>query len=72
LILRGVAFEFRNKTQRLRWVWDAAFSGGSLVAAFMQGMMVGALVEGSPISRGELLRRGIRLVESLRSDLRVG
>src|ERR1700719_589193 len=53
LILRGVAFEFRNKTQRLRWVWDAAFSGGSLVAAFMQGMMVGALVEGLPISRGE-------------------
>jgi cytochrome d ubiquinol oxidase subunit II len=53
LILRGVAFEFRNKTQRLRWVWDAAFSGGSLVAAFMQGMMVGALVEGLPISHGE-------------------
>jgi cytochrome d ubiquinol oxidase subunit II len=53
LILRGVAFEFRNKTQRFRWVWDAAFSGGSLVAAFMQGMMVGALVEGLPISYGE-------------------
>jgi cytochrome d ubiquinol oxidase subunit II len=53
LILRGVAFEFRNKTQRLRWVWDAAFSGGSLVAAFMQGIMVGALVEGLPISHGE-------------------
>ena len=53
LILRGVAFEFRNKTQRLRWVWDAAFSGGSLVAAFMQGIMVGALVEGLPISQGE-------------------
>jgi cytochrome d ubiquinol oxidase subunit II len=53
LILRGVSFEFRNKTQRLRWVWDAAFSGGSLVAAFMQGMMVGAFVEGLPISHGE-------------------
>ena len=53
LILRGVAFEFRNKTQRLRWVWDVAFSGGSLVAAFMQGVMVGALVEGLPISHGE-------------------
>jgi cytochrome d ubiquinol oxidase subunit II len=53
LILRGVAFEFRNKTEQLRWVWDAAFSGGSLVAAFMQGIMVGALVEGLPISHGE-------------------
>src|SRR6266851_5312861 len=30
LILRGVAFEFRHKTQRLRWVWDTAFSGGAL------------------------------------------
>ncbi len=23
LILRGVAFEFREKTTRLRWLWDA-------------------------------------------------
>ena len=53
LILRGVAFEFRNKAQRMRWVWDVAFSGGSLVAAFMQGLMVGALVEGLPLSHGE-------------------
>src|SRR5258708_15256972 len=53
LILRGVAFEFRNKTQRLRWVWDAAFSGGSLVAAVMHGIMVGALVGGLPISHRE-------------------
>jgi cytochrome bd ubiquinol oxidase subunit II len=51
LILRGVASERRSKTQRLRWVWNAAFSGGSLVAAFMQGLMVGALMEGLIISR---------------------
>jgi cytochrome d ubiquinol oxidase subunit II len=49
LILRGVAFEFRYKTVRLRWMWDAGFAGGSLVAAFMQGMMVGALVQGPPV-----------------------
>ena len=53
LILRGVAFEFRNKTERLRWIWDASFAGGSLVAAFIQGLMVGALVEGLPISNGQ-------------------
>jgi cytochrome d ubiquinol oxidase subunit II len=53
LILRGVAFEFRNKTERLRWIWDVAFAGGSLVAAFIQGLMVGALVEGLPISNGQ-------------------
>src|SRR5438045_6650786 len=52
LILRGVAFEFRYKTERLRWIWDAAFAGGSLVAAFIQGLTVGALVEGLPIANG--------------------
>src|SRR3979490_816109 len=46
LILRGVAFEFRNKTQRMRWLWDAGFAGGSLVAALMQGTMIGGLVAG--------------------------
>jgi cytochrome bd ubiquinol oxidase subunit II len=52
LILRGVAFEYRYKTERLRWLWDAGFVGGSLAAAFIQGLMVGALVEGLPISNG--------------------
>jgi cytochrome bd ubiquinol oxidase subunit II len=52
LILRGVAFEFRYKTERLRWIWDAGFTGGSLVAAFIQGMTVGALVQGLPIADG--------------------
>jgi cytochrome d ubiquinol oxidase subunit II len=53
LILRGVAFEFRYKAERLRWVWDAGFAGGSLAAAFIQGMTVGALVEGLPIENGQ-------------------
>jgi cytochrome d ubiquinol oxidase subunit II len=53
LILRGVAFEFRYKTERLRWIWDVSFAGGSLVAAFMQGLTVGALVEGLPIANGQ-------------------
>ncbi len=52
LILRGVAFEFRHRTERWRWLWDASFAGGSLVAAFMQGLTVGALVEGLPIVNG--------------------
>ena len=55
LILRGVAFEYRNKTERLRWIWDAGFAGGSLVAAFTQGLMVGALVEGLPIVDGDYI-----------------
>jgi cytochrome d ubiquinol oxidase subunit II len=52
LILRGVAFEFRNKARHLPRVWDAAFAGGSLVAAFMQGTMVGALARGLPLLNG--------------------
>ena len=55
LILRGVAFEFRYKTTRMRWIWDAGFAGGSFVAAFMQGLMVGALVEGLPMSDGRYI-----------------
>src|SRR5919201_1887507 len=52
LILRGVAFEYRLKAERMRWIWDLGFAGGSLVASFMQGLMVGALVEGLPIANG--------------------
>jgi cytochrome d ubiquinol oxidase subunit II len=53
LILRGVAFEFRYKTQRLRWIWDLSFAGGSLIATFIQGLMVGALVEGLQVTDGQ-------------------
>ena len=55
LILRGVAFEYRYKTERLRWIWDAGFAGGSLIAAFIQGMTVGALVAGLPIDNGRYI-----------------
>jgi cytochrome bd ubiquinol oxidase subunit II len=53
LILRGVAFEFRYKTQQLRWIWDLSFAGGSLIATFIQGMTVGALVEGLQVTDGQ-------------------
>jgi cytochrome d ubiquinol oxidase subunit II len=53
LILRGVAFEFRDKTQRMRWIWDLSFAGGSLIASFMQGTTVGALVEGLQVTNGQ-------------------
>jgi cytochrome d ubiquinol oxidase subunit II len=53
LILRGVAFEFRSKSERARWIWDWSFAGGSFAATFIQGMTVGALVEGLPVKNGE-------------------
>jgi cytochrome d ubiquinol oxidase subunit II len=53
LILRGVAFEFRSKTERLRWLWDCGFAGGSFAASFIQGMTIGALVAGLPMKNGQ-------------------
>ena len=52
LIFRGLAFEFRYKSFRLRRFWDVGFVGGSLLAGFIQGTAVGALVEGLPIQDG--------------------
>ncbi|MEC9344149.1 MAG: cytochrome d ubiquinol oxidase subunit II [Pseudomonadota bacterium] len=49
LVFRGVAFEFRWRTERGRFVWDAAFAGGSIVAALTQGIALGALVQGIAI-----------------------
>jgi cytochrome d ubiquinol oxidase subunit II len=50
LIFRGVAFEYRWRTTRWKPVWDVAFFGGSFVAAFMQGIALGALVQGIEIA----------------------
>ena len=47
LIFRGVAFEFRFKAgEKDRRLWDIAFHGGSLLAAFMQGVVLGNFVQG--------------------------
>ena len=46
LIFRGVAFEYRWRTNRWKPVWDFAFFGGSITAAFMQGIALGAIVQG--------------------------
>jgi cytochrome bd ubiquinol oxidase subunit II len=50
LIFRGVAFEYRWRTKRWKPVWDAGFFGGSLLAAFMQGIALGALVQGIKVA----------------------
>lgn len=50
LVFRGVAFEFRWKTRRAKFVWDWAFAGGSLLATFAQGIALGALVQGIPVT----------------------
>lgn len=51
LIMRGVAFEFRFKSDiKHRFIWDYAFHFGSLGAAFCQGMILGGFVQGIEIT----------------------
>lgn len=53
LIFRGVAFEFRFSSKGvLRRVWDQAFHWGSVVAAFSQGLILGAMVQGIALENG--------------------
>jgi cytochrome bd-type quinol oxidase subunit 2 len=53
LILRGVAFEYRHRAKRTRWIWNMSFVCGSFAAAFIQGLTIGALVVGLPITNGQ-------------------
>src|SRR5476651_2092191 len=50
LIFRGVAFEFRFKASaEKRHVWDKSFIGGSVLATFSQGVVLGAVISGIPV-----------------------
>jgi cytochrome d ubiquinol oxidase subunit II len=44
--LRGVSFEFRYQVEHGRSFWDVAFGVGSILAALMQGLIVGGLIQG--------------------------
>lgn len=46
LVFRGVAFEFRWRDPNHRFLWDTAFSVGSIIAAMAQGITLGALLQG--------------------------
>ncbi len=46
LVFRGVAFEFRWVANTSRRWWNTAFTAGSFVAAFAQGVILGGLVQG--------------------------
>jgi cytochrome d ubiquinol oxidase subunit II len=53
LVLRGVSFEFRFKAKTSRRIWGVCFAAGSIAAAFAQGLMLGAIVEGMPLQGGK-------------------
>jgi cytochrome d ubiquinol oxidase subunit II len=46
LVFRGVAFEFHFRDQNHTTFWDYAFSLGSTLAAFSQGVILGAIIQG--------------------------
>jgi cytochrome bd ubiquinol oxidase subunit II len=51
LICRGVAFEFRFKADNAhKPAWDRAFSWGSYVATFSQGIVLGSFINGFEVS----------------------
>ena len=49
---RGVSFEFRVQSKQHRREWDVAFGVGSLVAALMQGLILGGLMQGVTVQNG--------------------
>jgi cytochrome bd ubiquinol oxidase subunit II len=50
LVFRGVAFEFRPTALTSRRHWDRAFFGGSVIATFAQGCVLGKFVLGFDVS----------------------
>jgi cytochrome d ubiquinol oxidase subunit II len=46
LIFRGLAFEFRYRDSEHRTFWDHGFAAGSALAAFAQGVVLGAFIQG--------------------------
>jgi len=46
LVFRGVAFEFQFRRPALRRFWDGAFCGGSMLATFAQGVVLGVFIQG--------------------------
>jgi cytochrome d ubiquinol oxidase subunit II len=53
LIFRGISFEFRFKAHSSRYLWDAAFSLGSMLTALCQGITLGAVVQGINVQDGD-------------------
>ncbi len=52
LVFRGVAFEFRHRAYRSQAVWNTSFFVGSTLAAFAQGVVLGAFVQGFAVADG--------------------
>ncbi|KTC83820.1 cytochrome d ubiquinol oxidase subunit II [Legionella brunensis] len=58
LIFRGVSFEFRFKANKSKVIWNWIFSISSVAAAFFQGVILGAFVQGFPINEAQMTIKG--------------
>ena len=70
LIFRGVAFEFRYKSEKMRWLWDWGFFLGSGIATFVQGAAIGAMVNELPIEDGRFVGSAFFWLTPVRDLLR--
>ena len=55
LIFRGMSIEFQSQSEGYAPNFGMAFSLGSLLATFCQGLMVGAFVSGIPVRNGHFV-----------------
>ena len=53
LLLRGVSFEYRNQVDKQRWrdFWDWMAFAGSLIPAFLWGVVMAKIIEGLPVNK---------------------
>src|SRR6202049_4058580 len=52
LVFRGVSFEFRWIAVTSKPHWNVGFTGGSTVAGFCQGLILGGLIQGIKVENG--------------------
>ena len=61
LLLRGVSFEYRNQVDKERWrsFWDRMSFAGSLIPAFLWGVVMAKIIEGLPVDGDGKVEAGL-------------
>ena len=69
LVFRGVAFEFREMAHS-KALWNVAFAGGSTLAGFCQGVILGGLIQGIRVENGAFAGGAVRLGDAVCAAVR--
>ena len=61
LLLRGVSFEYRNQVDKQSWrdFWDWMSCAGSVIPAFLWGLVMAKIIEGLPVNEDQRVVGGI-------------